>query len=118
VVSFANGPGGRIVFGVRNQPRQIIGVPDDELFILEERISNHIFSLCSPTIIPEIYTQIAEGKNILVVEIFPGSQKPYYLKTKGKHKGTYIQMGSTNKPASSEILEDLERQKKISRLKS
>lgn len=54
VVAFANGAGGKIVFGVRNKPREIIGIADDELFSLEERISNYIFDRCVPTIIPEI----------------------------------------------------------------
>ena len=33
----------------------------------EERISNHIFSQCAPIIIPEIYIQAVEGKNLLKV---------------------------------------------------
>ena len=79
VVAFANGAGGKIVFGVRNEPREILGIPDNELFPLEEKISNYIFDRCTPAIIPEIYIQAAIGKHLLVVEIFPGSQKPYYL---------------------------------------
>ena len=112
VIAFANGAGGKIVFGVQNHPRQIIGIPDNELFLLEERISNHIFSQCTPTIIPEIYIQAVEGKSLLVVEIFPGSHKPYYLREKGRHKGTYVRIGSTNKLASQEMLEELERQRR------
>jgi ATP-dependent DNA helicase RecG len=112
VAAFANGAGGKIVFGVRNEPREILGIPDDELFSLEEKISNYIFDRCTPVIIPEIYIQAVDGKNLLVVEIFPGSQKPYYLKSKGKHKGTYVRIGSSNRPASQEMLESLERDKR------
>lgn len=112
VIAFANGAGGKIIFGVQSHPRQIIGIPDNELFLLEERISNHIFSQCTPTIIPEIYIQAVEGKSLLVIEIFPGSHKPYYLKEKGRHKGTYVRIGSTNKLASQEMLEELERQRR------
>lgn len=112
VVAFANGAGGKIVFGVRNEPREILGIPDNELFPLEEKISNYIFDRCTPAIIPEIYIQAAIGKHLLVVEIFPGSQKPYYLKSKGKHKGTYVRIGSTNRAASQEMLESLERDKR------
>ncbi len=112
VVAFANGAGGKIVFGVRNKPREIVGIPDRELFALEERISNHLFDQCTPPIIPEIYIQAVEGKNLLVIEVFPGSQKPYYLKSKGRHKGTYIRVGSSNRLASHEMLEALERQKR------
>lgn len=43
VVAFANGAGGRLVFGVKNEPRRIIGVADDQLFALEERVASHIF---------------------------------------------------------------------------
>jgi ATP-dependent DNA helicase RecG len=109
-IAFANGAGGRIVFGVKDEPRQIIGVPEEEIFKLEEKASNHIFDQCAPTIIPEIYLQNVEGKNLLVVEIFPGYQKPYFLKSKGKHKGSYIRVGSVNRVASEETLISLERE--------
>jgi predicted HTH transcriptional regulator len=112
IIAFANGAGGQLVFGVKDSPREIIGIPEDQLFVLEEKISSHLFDLCAPTIIPEIYIQSAEGKNLLIVEIFPGSQKPYFLKSKGKNNGTYIRVGSSNRKASFEIIEELERQKR------
>ena len=56
-VAFANGAGGRIVFGVKDSPREFIGIPDDQLFKAEERITNCIFDLCAPSIVPEIYIQ-------------------------------------------------------------
>lgn len=31
-VAFANGAGGKLVFGVKNQTWDVIGFPDDELF--------------------------------------------------------------------------------------
>ena len=108
-IGFANGAGGRFVFGVKDEPRNIIGIPEDEIFKLEEKAANHIFDQCSPSIIPEIYLQNVEGKNLLVIEIYPGYQKPYFLKNKGKHKGTYIRVGSANRLASEETLISLER---------
>lgn len=111
-VAFANGAGGKIVFGVKDNPREIVGVPDDELFAMEEKITASIFNQCTPVIVPEIYIQAVEGKSLLVVEIFPGSHKPYYLKRHGKHGGTYIRVGSTNRKASLESIEALERQRR------
>ncbi len=108
-IAFANGAGGRIVFGVKDNPREIIGVPEEEIFKLEEKAASHIFDQCSPALIPEIYIQNAEGKSLLVVEIYPGYQKPYFLKSKGKHKGTYVRVGSENRVASEETLIALER---------
>ncbi len=109
-VSFANGAGGKIVFGVKDSPREFIGIADDQLFDMEERINSSIFDQCAPTIVPEVYLQSAAEKTLLVVEIFPGSNKPYYIKKRGKHKGTYIRVGSTNRKASQETIEALERQ--------
>lgn len=112
VVAFANGAGGRIIFGIRDNPRTVVGVPEAELFRLEERISQCIFDQCYPTIIPEIYIQAIDGKSLLVVEVYPGSDKPYYLKTDGKQNGTYIRIGSTNRKATQETLKELERQRR------
>ena len=111
-VAFANGAGGKIVFGVKDAAREIIGIPEDQLFSMEERITNSIFNQCAPAIVPEVYLQSASGKTLLVVEIFPGSHKPYYLKKNGKKNGTYIRVGSTNRKASPETIEALERQRR------
>jgi predicted HTH transcriptional regulator len=108
-LAFSNGAGGKLVFGVRNEPRELIGVPDNELFALEERIVNHIHDTCAPLIIPEVYIQNVEGKPLLVVEIFPGSQRPYYLKKKGPAGGTYIRIGSVNRKASEQTIASLQR---------
>ncbi|MCH5138951.1 hypothetical protein JMF89_17435, partial [Clostridiaceae bacterium UIB06] len=42
----------------------------------------------------------------------PGNLKPYYIKNKGKLKGTYIRVGATNKSADEEMIMELERQKR------
>ena len=109
-VAFANGAGGKIVFGLRSEPRSIVGVADSELFRLEERVINHIVDRCAPAIIPEVYIQHVEGKSILVVEIYPGSHKPYYLKDKGLRHGCYVRVGSVNRRASPHVVATLERE--------
>jgi ATP-dependent DNA helicase RecG len=112
VVAFANGAGGKIIFGVRDAPREIIGIPEDELFPMEARITSSIFDQCTPAIAPEVYIQSASGKTLLVVEIFPGSNKPYHIKKHGKQHGTYIRVGASNRKASPETIEALERQRR------
>lgn len=110
VIAFANGAGGRIVFGVADDPRILVGIEEKELFKIEERIAQCVYDLCQPIIIPEIYVQAAEGKSLIVVEVYPGFNKPYFLKKHGKLEGTYVRVGSTNRKASKETLEEIERQ--------
>lgn len=102
--AFANGAGGRIVFGVRNNPREIIGLSDKALFDLEERVSNHIYDMCAPAIVPEVFIQDVDGRALLVVEIYPGPQKPYHLETAGRTDGTYVRVGSVNRKASQDVM--------------
>jgi predicted HTH transcriptional regulator len=111
-VAFANGAGGRMVFGVKDTPRQFIGIPDNQIFKTEEQITNYVFDLCAPNIVPEIYIQSVEGKSFLVVEIYPGSQKPYGIKKPGRPNEVYMRVGASNRKASPETIEALERQRR------
>ena len=78
---------------------------------LPDKISNIIYDSCSPTIVPEIYIAKAIDKNLLVVEIFPGNLKSYYIKSAGRENGTFVRVGATNKPADGEMIHELERQR-------
>ncbi|PXF57277.1 MAG: ATP-dependent DNA helicase [Candidatus Methanogaster sp.] len=109
--AFANGGGGSIIIGVRDKSREIIGI--DELGIpdLEEKISNMIYTLVEPTPAFNAIVYNIEGKLLLKIEIFPGSLKPYHLKNKGELEGTYIRLGSTNRKADLDIIEELRRRR-------
>ena len=111
-ISFSNGAGGKIIIGIKDKTKEIIGLPEDDLLDLPDAISNIIYDQCYPNIIPEIFIENLKGKNILVIEIFPGNLKPYYLKSKGKLKGTYIRIGATNRLADEEMILELERQRR------
>jgi predicted HTH transcriptional regulator len=111
-IAFSNDAGGEIYIGIKNDPRSVIGVPESDLFKLEEQISNIIFENCYPTIIPAISFNKTNGKYIIVVRIPRGGLPPYYIKSLGKENGTFIRVGSTNRPADKEIIEELERRKR------
>lgn len=111
VIAFSNGAGGKLIIGV-NDNSEITGISSDEALEIPDKISNIIYDSCYPAIIPEIYIENINGKNIIVVEIFPGNLKPYYIKSKGKLKGTYIRVGATNKLSDEEMIMELERQKR------
>ena len=112
IVAFANDAGGELFIGITNEPREITGIAEDDVMTLEEQISNLIHDHCHPVIIPEISFHGIEGKRFIKVQIYRGSNLPYYLKSKGKVAGTYIRVGSTNRQADAEIIAALERQRR------
>ena len=112
IVAFANDAGGELFIGIRDEPRELVGIKEDSLIRLEEQISNIIHDHCYPVIIPDISVHTIEGAYLIRVQVYRGSNLPYFLKEKGKTKGTYIRVGSTNRLADSEIIAELERQKR------
>jgi ATP-dependent DNA helicase RecG len=110
-VAFANTSGGKLIIGVGDN-REVTGLPDQDLFALQERIGSIIFDRCLPAILPEMYTANLEGQTVLVVEIFRGNLLPYYLKEEGKNNGTYLRVGTANRKADFEHILELERQKR------
>ncbi len=97
-VAFSNSFGGRILFGVTDD-REIIGLPDDTLYLTKDMITDSIYKACHPVIVPDVYCVSVSGKNVLVVEILPGADCPYFIKSEGIEKGTYIRVSGTSMPA-------------------
>ena len=112
VVAFANDAGGDLYIGVQDTPRRVSGVPESELLGMEEQISAIIYDHCAPVIVPEISFHGYADSWLIRVRIFRGSNFPYFLRAKGKSEGTYIRVGSSNRPADEEIIAELERQKR------
>lgn len=112
VVAFSNGAGGKLIIGIEDQTNKVVGLSDDDVVQLPDQISNIIYDSCYPIIIPEIYSERIGDQTVLVVEVFPGPLKPYYLKNKKKLEGTYIRIGPSNRVADHEMMMELERQKR------
>lgn len=112
VIAFSNDAGGELFIGIKDRPRALIGLSESEIFQIEEQISNIIYERCYPVIIPEISFLVLDGKHLILVRIHRGNNPPYYLKDKGKLKGSYIRVGSTNRLADEGIIQELERQKR------
>ncbi|WP_028573654.1 RNA-binding domain-containing protein [Desulfonatronovibrio hydrogenovorans] len=108
VIAFSNGSGGEIIIGI-DDDRNIIGI-DQDPFDLEERLASSIHDRIAP--VPGVFFQtISIDRNVLFrIKVLPGPNKPYYLKSKGPEKGTYIRVGSTNRLADEWVLADLRRQ--------
>jgi ATP-dependent DNA helicase RecG len=110
-VAFSNMAGGRIIIGIEDRSRKLIGVSENDALDFPDRIYGMIYDRCSPAIIPEVYLVSVADSKVLVVEIYPGALKPYYLKSKGREKGIYVRVGAVNKPADQEMIGELERQR-------
>lgn len=110
VVAFANTSGGKIILGVDDTTKDIIGVERNSVFQIMDKVANAISDMCTPQIIPDITFQTIEEKCIVQIEIYPGQNRPYYISSQGKEKGTYIRVAGTSRPADEAVLKDLEYQ--------
>lgn len=110
VIAFANTAGGRIIIGVDDETHEIVGVAKDGVFKIIDNITNTISDMCYPQIFPNIGVNTIDGKSVIVIEIYPGANRPYYIKSLGKETGTYIRVSGTSRPADEAVLKDLELQ--------
>lgn len=110
VVAFANTSGGKIIIGIDDSTYDIVGVDRNAVFKLMDSITNAISDMCCPQIFPNIGIDTIDGKCVIVIEIYPGANRPYYIKELGKEKGIYIRVAGTSRPADEAIAKDLELQ--------
>ncbi|MFR4783712.1 MAG: helix-turn-helix domain-containing protein [Pilosibacter sp.] len=106
VIAFSNGEGGRIVFGVDDDTREVVGIPKENVFRRLMRLLQQYRSSCEPVVIPDVYLQTIEDKTIIIAEISPGKQRPYYIKSMGIKDGTYIRSG-TSRPAGRDLTAEM-----------
>lgn len=100
VIAFANTKGGSIYIGVANDG-SIIGVSNADKTILQ--INNMIRDSIKPdvTMFVGYETQKIDEKDIIVVTIQKGTDRPYYLGSKGlKPSGVYVRNGTSTDPAT------------------
>lgn len=107
VSAFSNGSGGKIIFGIDDHTRSVTGIPDESIFSEMDALANVISDGIEPPVLPEIYNQVIDGKTLIIVEIPPGPQRPYYVRSMGIQRGTYMRVGGTSRPVESYMLKEL-----------
>ena len=107
VVAFANGTGGKIIFGIADKTREVIGFDKEDVFKKMDAIANAVSDSCEPVIIPDITLQTIDGKTVIVVEISEGRQRPYYIKALGKEGGVYVRVAGTTRLADEYMIKEL-----------
>ncbi|MDH3413869.1 MAG: helix-turn-helix domain-containing protein [Gammaproteobacteria bacterium] len=107
VVAFANTAGGTILIGVEDKSGYVRGVADP--LALEERVASVISDSISPRVLPDIELLSYRDTQVLAVQIYPSASRPHYLAASGLEAGTYVRVGSTNRPADAELIAEMQR---------
>ncbi len=108
IIAFANSQGGRLLIGVEDKTRTVVGVDDAEVFKIMDQVANSVSASCTPQLIPNITFHTLEGKTVITISVSPGANRPYYFKSKGKENGTYIRVGGTSRQADPDKIKELE----------
>ena len=88
---------------IRHVPAHCIFHP----FKFRDEVIDIISSRCNPQLFPNSYITTIEGKNLVVVEVPPGSKRPYYITSRGINEGTFVRIGASSRIAGQDILKDL-----------
>ncbi len=107
-VAYANCAGGLLIFGVGNNTWNVTGIPQEKVFEVADGISNAIIDSCEPMIDFDIKYQTIEGKTIIIVQVYPGKRRPYFLKSEGKPNGVYVRVPGSTRVADEFIVKELE----------
>lgn len=107
LVAFANAAGGRLIVGVEDASRAVVGVKQP--LDLEERIANLVAGSIEPRLLPEIEIVPWRKSYAVVVTVHPSALRPHHLRSEGPARGTYVRLGSTNRAADSALIAELSR---------
>ncbi len=107
IVAFANTAGGVLLLGVEDTARNVRGV--EKPLAMEERLANLISDNILPHLIPDIEILPWRRNHVLAVQVYPSPSRPHYLKNAGLEAGVYVRVGSTNRRAGSELIDEMRR---------
>lgn len=107
VIAFANTTGGTIIIGYDDN-----GVPVGLSNAKEdlEKVSNKLHDAIEPNVdfLVSLKIDKIDDKEIIVIEILQGTNKPYYIKSKGMiPEGVYIRFGNTSRPSTSDMIRQM-----------
>lgn len=107
IVAFANTAGGTLLVGVEDGTRRVRGVADP--LQAEEGLANLITDSIRPHLVPDIEIFPWRKTHVLAVQVHPSSNIPHYLQSLGPEAGVFVRVGSTNRQADRELIEELRR---------
>lgn len=108
VIAFLNyKEGGTIYVGIRKNG-QVVGIEDVDLTQLQikDRIKNNI----QPSTLGlfDVIVEKIDDKDVIKVVISSGTEKPYYLRKKGRTpEGCYVRVGSSKERMTERMIDDM-----------
>lgn len=107
VVAFANGRGGRILFGVEDKTGRLVGIPRDKVAAEMDAIADTVANTCTPPLSIDIKPTTIDGKVLIALDVRSGDKTPYYVKSLGIRKGTFIRIGAISRNVEEHKLKSL-----------
>lgn len=104
ISAFANGIGGSLIFGIVDKTNEVVGLDDAEGD--SEKISRVLRDKMDP--IPPFNLRFAtvDGKKLIIVEVYPGSETPYFYAGKSE-RTAYHRVGNESVICNSAKLREL-----------
>ena len=103
VIAFANTDGGEIYVGVNDDGTPAPLSNTDDTYT---RITNCVRDSVAPDV--TMFTKYSLNEGVIKVNVYEGSSKPYYLKSKGlKPSGVYIRQSASSVQASPEQIRQM-----------
>ena len=108
VIAFLNYKEGGIIYVGINKNGQVVGVENTDLTQLQikDRIKNNI----QPSTLGlfDVIVETIDNKEVIKVIISSGTEKPYYLRKKGRTpEGCYIRVGSSKERMTERMIDDM-----------
>ena len=100
IIAFANCDGGKIYIGIEDDGT-VIGVEDSDSVALQ--VSNMVRDAIKPdlTMFLHYETKEIEQKQVVIIDIQRGTERPYYIAKKGlRPEGVYVRQGYSSVPAT------------------
>ncbi|MCL2323175.1 MAG: putative DNA binding domain-containing protein [Oscillospiraceae bacterium] len=110
IIAFANTSGGTIYIGVADNG-DVIGLSDANFDLMN--INNMIRDGIKPDITLFVQSKIEQidNKNIIIIDVQSGTNRPYYLSGKGiRPEGVYIRHGTSSVPANDTAIRKMIRE--------
>jgi ATP-dependent DNA helicase RecG len=110
VMAFANSDGGTVYVGVQDNG-EVLGLANADADLLS--VNNSLRDSIKPdiTLFAHSHIETVDGKDIIVIDVQRGTNRPYYIAGKGiRPEGVYVRHGAASVPATDTAIRKMIRE--------